>query len=79
MAKIKSIKIRMCVVCRGRFKQDLLLRLQVIDGKVADFCGFGRSFYLCENCLQSRHYEKTLQKHYKANTEEIAQIWQSKR
>ncbi|MBX7491401.1 DUF448 domain-containing protein [Helicobacter turcicus] len=42
--------VRMCVVCRGRFPQESLLRLQYQDSKLQVFVGFGRSFYVCQNC-----------------------------
>lgn len=43
--------IRMCVVCRAKKEQNLLFRLGVSEGRVCLYKGFGRSFYLCENCL----------------------------
>ena len=76
----KAIMQRMCVACRGRFAQDSLKRLQIKDGEVVAFSGFGRSFYLCDSCLQTKNCEKILQKIFKINiTKEIAQIWQSKK
>lgn len=80
--KKKAIMQRMCVACRGRFAQDLLLRLQVKDGKIVAFSGFGRSFYLCDSCIESKNCEKILQKIFKiniTNLKESAQIWQSKK
>ncbi len=80
--KKKAIMQRMCVACRGRFAQDLLLRLQVKDGKIVAFSGFGRSFYLCESCTKTKNCEKILQKIFKiniTNLKESAQIWQSKK
>lgn len=78
----KAIMQRMCVACRGRFAQDSLLRLQVKDGKIVAFSGFGRSFYLCDSCIESKNCEKILQKIFKTNItnlKESAQIWQSKK
>ncbi len=47
--------IRMCVVCRGRFSQKELLRLQYKDSTLQRFSGSGRSFYLCNDCrLEAR-------------------------
>ena len=78
--KKKAIKVRMCVACRGRFAQDSLKRLQIKNGEVVAFSGFGRSFYLCDSCIESKNCEKILSKIFKINiTKEIAQIWQSKK
>lgn len=60
------IRIRMCVLCRERFSQNELLRLQIKSDKVVDFTGFGRSVYLCKAC--EKKDEKTLIKAFsKAN------------
>lgn len=80
--KKKAIMQRMCVACRERFAQDLLKRLQVKNGEVIAFSGFGRSFYLCESCTKTKNCEKILQKIFKiniTNLKESAQIWQSKK
>lgn len=45
-----SSPVRMCIVCRGRFPQESLLRLQYQDSKLQAFKGVGRSFYICQNC-----------------------------
>lgn len=45
-----SNPIRMCVVCRERFEQKQLIRLQYRDLKLSLFNGQGRSFYICKNC-----------------------------
>ncbi len=42
---------RMCVVCRGRFEQNTLLRFQTNSGKILEFSKIGRSFYMCKNCI----------------------------
>lgn len=76
----KAIKTRMCVACKGRFSQNALLRLQIHNGAVVAFRGFGRSFYLCASCLEAKNCEKIVGKIFKINnTKEIAQIWQSKK
>jgi predicted RNA-binding protein YlxR (DUF448 family) len=50
MSAIKK-PIRMCILCRNRFEQSSLLRLQVNNGKIVAFTKEGRSFYLCKKCL----------------------------
>jgi predicted RNA-binding protein YlxR (DUF448 family) len=43
--------IRMCIVCRGRFEQNTLLRFQTNNGKILEFSKSGRSFYMCQACI----------------------------
>ena len=50
MALMKQKPIRMCIQCRSRLAQTNLLRLQCIDGELCRYKGFGRSFYICEDC-----------------------------
>lgn len=54
------IKIRMCVVCRKRVAQSSLLRLQIRDNMLTNFTNTGRSFYLCEGCVESKHCIKAI-------------------
>lgn len=49
----------MCVVCRERFCQETLLRLQCQDGNLQRFGGSGRSFYICETCQESQTKQLT--------------------
>jgi uncharacterized protein len=42
---------RMCISCRERDNQNKLHRFQCDDGALNIFSGYGRSFYICENCL----------------------------
>lgn len=51
MCAIKK-PIRMCILCRQRFEQNLLLRFQVNNEKIIEFTQRGRSFYICEECLR---------------------------
>jgi predicted RNA-binding protein YlxR (DUF448 family) len=44
---------RMCVACRERFEQKLLLRLQCKEQRLSAYSGEGRSFYLCLDCLEN--------------------------
>ena len=44
---------RMCVACRERFEQRSLLRLQCKQQQLLVFSGFGRSFYLCYECIEN--------------------------
>ena len=51
MAKKFHQPIRMCISCRGRYQQKLLVRLQYIDDSLEAFTKSGRSFYICKVCL----------------------------
>jgi len=64
--------VRMCVICRGRFYQRDLRRFQVAEGRVRAYAGAGRSFYICEACLEKFDeikFKKAL-KNLKANFDE---------
>ena len=52
MAKKLHQIIRMCISCRSRYTQDGLLRLKCNEGSLEVFNGVGRTFYLCDSCLQ---------------------------
>ncbi len=57
--KMKSVKkpVRMCVVCRNRFFQNELFRLQCGGNKeLITFRGTGRSFYVCKECTGSKKF-----------------------
>jgi predicted RNA-binding protein YlxR (DUF448 family) len=51
---MKNIPIRTCVSCRSRFEQNILLRLQAKNNQIVLYTGFGRSFYLCTNCIENK-------------------------
>ena len=51
MAKNLYQIIRMCVSCRDRNIQEDMQRLQCVDGMLKIFDGNGRTFYLCDKCL----------------------------
>jgi predicted RNA-binding protein YlxR (DUF448 family) len=59
MAKIISKPTRMCVVCRERYSQSTLIRIICSNGELKPFKGIGRSFYLCDICINN---EKKLTK-----------------
>ena len=51
MAKNFHQAIRMCITCRDRYEQKLLVRLQCNEGSLKAFTNNGRSFYICSSCL----------------------------
>ncbi len=53
MAKKFHLPIRMCVSCRDRQEQKLLVRLQCNEGSLEAFRNNGRSFYICHTCLSN--------------------------
>ncbi|MRJ06569.1 MAG: DUF448 domain-containing protein [Epsilonproteobacteria bacterium] len=64
----------MCVVCRGRFPQRELLRLQCINKELRKWSGSGRSFYLCETCRNSPKLYKILSKICRVERERVKKL-----
>lgn len=54
MAQKLHQPIRMCVVCRERFAQGGLLRLQCRNGVLEPYGNEGRSFYMCRSCIDHK-------------------------
>lgn len=48
------------MVCRGRFAQSDLTRVQYINGELVKFTKIGRSFYICKDCVDSKQLTKKL-------------------
>ena len=70
-----KISIRTCVVCRKKISQKLLNRLQCKDKKLTAFTGIGRSFYICNDCLEDEtKVEKALYRSCKNKDEYIVQL-----
>lgn len=64
MAKLK-ITLRTCIVCRKKIEQKELFRLKCEDKKLVLYNNYGRSFYICRDCislLQSDINQKTYKK-----------------
>jgi uncharacterized protein len=57
--------IRTCIICRGKFSKNELLRLKCEDKKLILFDGNGRSFYICKDCISVIKQEQDNQKNYK--------------
>ena len=51
MSKNFHKPIRMCLSCRERDSQDKLYRLQCFESELVRFSGYGRTFYICKNCI----------------------------
>jgi len=51
----KNNPVRMCIVCKARIPQSELLRLQVDQGGLRAFTKVGRSFYVCDDCIDTNN------------------------
>ena len=55
------MRLRMCISCRAREEQTTLNRFQCKDKILKTYSGYGRSFYICNNCLEdTKKLEKAL-------------------
>jgi predicted RNA-binding protein YlxR (DUF448 family) len=68
---MKQIKIRMCVTCKKRDFQKNLYILQCKNNEIVKFTGSGRSFYVCNECINSKKFLKYLSKLCNLKKEEI--------
>ena len=50
MANLK-ITLRTCIVCRKKIEQKELFRLKCEDKKLVAYNNYGRSFYICRDCI----------------------------
>jgi len=70
-----KISVRTCIVCRIKLSQQILNRIQCQDKKLTKFTGSGRSFYICNDCLQNeKKVEKALYRQCKNKDEYIVQL-----
>lgn len=79
MAKLKK-PLRMCIVCRDRLYKEHLLRLKNDDKKLVLYNDYGRSFYICKECInktleaETKKVEKALFREFKNKDEYIVQL-----
>ncbi len=57
--------IRTCVICRGKYPQNDLLRLKCEDKKLVPYDYYGRSFYICNDCISILKDSQINQKDFK--------------
>jgi len=50
LANLKKC-LRTCIVCRSKLEKFDLLRLRCENKKLVPYDGYGRSFYICNQCL----------------------------
>jgi predicted RNA-binding protein YlxR (DUF448 family) len=70
----KNEPIRMCIVCRQRYAQKKLLRLQEKNNNLFPYSGQGRSFYLCDGCSGNEKKIKGLMKRFRLSKEDSEQF-----
>ena len=70
----KSQPTRMCIACRSRHPQNTLIRLKQEDDQVVAYDGKGRSFYLCNICVNNEKKIKGLVKRFKQNEERFTKL-----
>lgn len=75
MSKIHE-PIRMCVVCKGRFHQDELLRFSQKSGELSNGAN-SRSFYVCKDCARkdSKELSKRLSRFTKLDSLKLKEIF----
>jgi predicted RNA-binding protein YlxR (DUF448 family) len=66
--------IRMCINCRNRFLQENLYRLYCKDKEVVKWQGVGRSFYICNNCINNKNLYKKISAICKLDKEKSKEI-----
>ena len=74
MARNLHLPIRMCIQCRTRFEQNVLVRLQCKDKIIQTFDGVGRSLYVCRTCIENPKLVKHLAGRCKSAKETYEEI-----
>ena len=70
----KSQPTRMCIACRSRQPQNTLIRLKQEDDEIVASDGKGRSFYLCDVCVNNEKKIKGLVKRFKQDEERFRKL-----
>ncbi len=70
----KSQPTRMCIACRSKLPQNTLIRLKQEGSEVVGFDGKGRSFYLCDICINNEKKIKGLVKRFKQDAERFTKL-----
>lgn len=64
----------MCLSCRQRNRQNEMVRLQQVDSSITAYSGFGRSFYICSECIDNNKKIKGLAKRFKQDEEQFVKF-----
>lgn len=62
---------RMCIICKGRYLQHELIRLQNINSSIVWFQGINRSFYICDICIDLEKTIKILASRFKIDKDKV--------
>jgi len=74
MARNLHIPTRMCIQCRERMAQNVLMRLQCKDKQIQTFDGMGRSLYVCRTCIENPKLVKHLMGRCKSGKDSLNNI-----
>ena len=69
-----SEPIRMCISCRQRMPQKTMIRLQQDTNQIISYRGYGRSIYLCSECINNEKKVKGLTKRFKQDEERFVKF-----
>ena len=64
----------MCILCRNRMAQKSMFRLKHRADLIIKYDGYGRSFYICDECSQNMKKIKSLSKRFKQDEEYLKSI-----
>ncbi|MBL0721258.1 MAG: DUF448 domain-containing protein [Sulfurovum sp.] len=62
---IKKKPSRMCISCRQKIIRITMVRLQQKEQSILTYQGKGRSFYLCNKCINDEKKIRRLSKRFK--------------
>lgn len=70
------IPIRMCIICKGRFKQETLHKFPSKNFNSSRNCRSGRNFYICNTCINqdSKILKKKLSKYAQSQILDIENL-----
>ncbi len=74
MARNLHVPTRMCIQCRERMAQNVLIRLQCKDKQIQAFDGVGRSLYVCRTCIENPKLVKHLMGRCKSGKDSLNNI-----
>jgi len=66
--------IRTCIACRTRHPQKTLLRLTQNGKEVVASHNYGRSFYICKDCVKNEKKVKGLTKRFNQDMEYFVKL-----
>ena len=71
---MKKYPVRMCIACRNREPQSLLIRIQFENNRVVRYRGYGRSSYFCHQCSEDMQKIKKVSKRFKIDETELSKL-----